>query len=67
MYISCCYKCSNEKCFSQAVAELLGNIVHIENVVRLVFFGSPADVDEFIIQRDIITVSFMIQSLHIHI
>lgn len=51
MFLSSYYRRSNEKNFDMAVADLLHYVSRMNNVVRLVFFGSPSDIDEFKSQR----------------
>lgn len=55
MFLSCYYRRSVEKDFDMAVADLLRYVGSLNNVVRLVFFGSPSDIYEFISQRSIIS------------
>ncbi|WP_299231768.1 PTS cellobiose transporter subunit IIC [uncultured Bacteroides sp.] len=51
MFLSCYYKCSSEKEFDIALADLLRYASDMKNVVRLVFFGSPTDTEKFKKQR----------------
>lgn len=51
MFLSCYYKCSFQKNFSMALADLLHYAAGMRNIVRIVFFGSPTDNEEFKRQR----------------